>query len=807
MLLTFRRVLRGLEQQRGYSAAVILTLALTIGTTTAIFSAVYAILLKPLPITRPDALVICWERASERNLSVVELSYRAFDEWRRHSRSFTMVAAVGSSTWPGVLERGEPARVATAGVSASFFETLGAAPMLGRTFTPDDDLANAAPVTILSHSIWTRRFGADPSVVGSRIEMDGVRTVVGVMPRGFDYPRGADFWIPVVPVLAGPAGDRVGTLRDVGVLFVVGRLRSGVTAKMAREELDQLNVQQQKQGLPHFGSHVVVTPFLDHLLGPVRQALWALFAAVVVLLIIGCANVSGLMLTRVSLRRREQAVCLALGATRMQVGRRWFLEAVILSTTGGILGFAASYWIARAIVVLAPPDTPRLADVTISVPVALFSCAIAGAAAVLCGAAPMRQAGAFDFMNALNDAARGTPGTQVRHVRSLLLVIQISLTVLLLVAGGLVVRSFVNLQRINLGFVPADVIMLNVTPPNAPAGVNQWIAEFLKRIEALPGVDSAGAVYLRPLALGSIGQETGVILNGQPVVLETTRQNPTLNFESATPGYFHAMRITLLEGRLFTDRDTADAPPVALVSVSAARRLWPGRSAIGQRFMLTHDKAPPERAWRTVVGVVGDVRYRGIDDVRLDVYDAALQVQSEARDVVVRGTGDARRLLSAVQAEARRLDQNVLIDGVTTLDSVVARATAPWRFTMWTLSLFAAMAFSLCALGLFSMVSLDVADRRHEFALRIALGASSEHVVRAVLGSMVSRMIPGLLFGILASVAGTQTLRALLFGVEMLDATTYGVVVLLIACVAFLAAYVPARRGALVDPLTLFRRA
>jgi putative ABC transport system permease protein len=385
MLLTFRWVLRGLEQQRGYRAAVIVTLGLTIGTTAAIFSAVYAILLKPLPITRPDALVICWERSPERNLSVVELSYRAFEEWRLHSRSFATAAAVGSSTWPGVLERGEPARVATAGVSASFFETLGAAPALGRAFTPDDDLPNAAPVTILSHAIWTRRFGADPSVVGSRIEVDGVRTVVGIMPQGFDYPRGTDFWIPVVPVLTGPAGDRATNLRDVGVLFVVGQLRSGVTPQMAREELDQLSAQQQKQGIPHFGSQVVVTRFLNHILGPVRQALWALFAAVIVLLVIGCANVSGLMLTRVSRRRQEQAVRVALGATRMQVGRDWLVETLMLSTAGGVMGFASSHWIARAIVVLAPPDIPRLAEVAIDVPVALFSCAIVAlVAAYMC---------------------------------------------------------------------------------------------------------------------------------------------------------------------------------------------------------------------------------------------------------------------------------------------------------------------------------------------------------------------------------------------------------------------------------------
>jgi predicted permease len=803
---TFRRVLRGLEQQRGYSAAVIVTLALTIGTTTAIFSAVYAILLKPLPITKPDALVICWERAPERNLSVVELSYRAFEGWRLQSRSFTTAAAVGSSTWPGVLERGEPARVATAGVSASFFETLGTAPALGRPFMTEDDLPNAEPVTILSHAIWTTRFGGDPSVVGSRIEMDGVRTVVGVMPQGFDYPRGTDFWIPVVPILTGSGGDRTANLRDVGVLFVVGRLRSGITPEMAREELDLLSAQQQQQGTPHFGSRVVVTPFLDHVLGPVRPALGALFSAVIVLLVIGCANVSGLMLTRVSRRRREQAVRVALGATRMQVGREWLVETLILSTGGGVLGFAASHWIARGIAMLAPPDVPRLGDVTINVPVALFSCAIAAAAAVLCGAAPVRQAGAFNLVDALNDAARGTPGGRPWRARSLLVVVQISLTVVLLVAGGLVVRSFVNLQRLDLGFVSANVVMLTVTPRSAPAGVNNWIADFLRRLEARPDVDAAGAVYLRPLALGPIGQETGIILEGQPAVLETERRNPTLNYEIGTAGYFRAMQIPLLEGRLFTARDTVDAAPVALVSASTARILWPGRSAIGQRFMLTLDQAPPERAWRTVIGVVSDVRYRGIDDVRLDVYDAPLQARMEARDVVVRGRGDMRRVISAVQAEARRLDPGVLIDGVTTLDNVVAQRTAPWRFTTSVLILFAAMASGLSALGLFSLVSLDVADRRHELALRIALGASRERIVRSVLGSIATPIMAGVLLGVIASAAGTRALHALMFGVEALDAATYGMVVLLIACVTILAAYVPARRAALVDPLTLVRR-
>jgi putative ABC transport system permease protein len=810
MLSDVRLALRYLLKARGYSFAAIVVLALAIGANSAVFSAVHAVLLDPLPVRQPDDLVICWASDRSHDLPVVELSYRNFQDWATLSRSFSQAAAIGSSTWPAVLDgQGESVRLSSAGVSVSFFETFGVPPAIGRGFRPEDDLPGVPRVVVLSHRTWVGRFGADPAAVGTTIQLDKPHTIVGVMPDGFEFPRGTDFWTPVVPILAESAsGWRTDTLEDVGVLFVLGRLREGVTPGLANDELDRLADQLEQGGGAHrFGTAVVVTPFLDYVLGPTRRALWALFAAVGVLLLIGCANVSGLMLTRVSQRRREHAIRLALGATARMVGRHWAVETLILSFAGGVLGLVASHWMARTIVALAPDDMPRLADLSINLPVAAFTCLAVLTTALLCGAGPVRQAGTSNLLDALNEGSRSTPGQQTLRARSLLLILQIALTVVLLVAAGLVVRSFVNLRSIDLGFAPANVLAMNVGPRNPQPSANQWVEALLQRVEALPDVEAAGAVYLRPLALGPIGQETSVVLEGQPDTPAAARQNPALNYQVATPDYFRAMRIRLRRGRLFNSEDRAESPRVVLVSESTARRLWPGHDPIGQRVsMPTFNAEGVQRAWRTVVGVVSDVRYRGIDDVRLDVYDAALQSPLAATDLVIRTSGDSRRVTAAVHAEARRLDPRVVVDRVTTMEAIVSRVVAPWRFSVWMFTLFAGSAFALATVGLFSLVSLDVAQRRHEFAVRVALGAQRADVLRPVLLSAAGRALAGVSIGLPAAIAGARGIRSLLFGVGALDATTYAAVIAVMFAVVAVASYLPARRAADVDPLTLLRR-
>jgi putative ABC transport system permease protein len=809
LLRAVRLTVRDLFRQPGYTTATVVTLALAIGANSAIFSAVYGVLLTPSAIRQPDNLVICWERDASRS-PVVEVSYRNFQDWVTHSRSFGQAAAIASSTWPAILDgRGESVRLASAGVSASFFDTLGVVPALGRGFRPEDDAPNAERVVILSHTTWVTRFGADPAVIGTTIQLGERHTVVGVMPAGFDFPHRSDVWLPVVPILAeSEAKWKINALSDVGALFVVGRLRDGVTSTMASEELNSLARGLQQAGGAHrFGTDVVVTPFLDYLIGPVRHALWALFAAVGVLLLIGCANVSGLMLTRVSVRCREHAIRLALGATRRHLGRHWAFETLILSLAGGCVGLIAARWMVQGIVALAPEDVPRLTTISINLAVVAFTFLAVLATAFLCGAQPVRHAGTLNLLEALNDAARATPGRRSHRARSLVLVFQIALTVVLLVAAGLVVRSFVNLKSIDLGFIPFNVLTMNVAPRDAKPSANEWMHELLARVSALPDVEAAGAVYLRPLALGPIGSESGVILEGQPDTQESARLNPTLSYQVATPGYFTAMRIQLRRGRLFNARDNMSSPRVAIVSEGTARALWRGEDPIGRRILMpTHSPDGGPSVWRTVVGVVSDVRYRGIDDARLDVYDAALQAAVTAGDLVVRTSRDPLTVAGAVQAEARRLDARVVIDRLTTMDAIVARAVAPWRFSTWMFTLFAAFAFVLATVGLFSLVSLDVAERRHEFAVRLAVGAQRADVRRSVLVSALWRVVPGLAFGVLAAVLGTRAIRHILFGVEPIDVTTYFAATMLIIAVVTVASWLPAHRAAGTDPLALLRR-
>src|SRR5581483_1549700 len=558
---------------------------------------------------------------------------------------FTQAAAVGSSTWPEILDRnGERTRVATAGVMASFFDTLGAQPILRRAFRPDDDLPHAPLVAILSYDIWNNRFGADPSVVGTIVHLDHPRTLVGVMPKGFEFPRGTDFWIPVGPVLASSAqpGSGVDPFKDVGVLFVIGRLRAGVSGPTAAAELDVLaKASSAANAAPRFGEAVIVMPFLDYLLGPVRRALWALWAAVSVLLLIACANVSGLMLTRVAGRRHDHAIRLALGATRARLGRIWALESLALATAGGLLAWLLSAWLLKAIIALAPSDVPQLADVSMNPSVAAFTFAAVLATALLCAAAPARQAGTTNLLDALSDASRATTGPRTQRLRHTLVVIQIALAVVLLVSTGLIVRSFITLRQLDVGFVSSDVVTMFVGGKS-----NVWMDEFLQQIRALPQVSSAGAVYLRPLELGPIGQDTPALPDGQTNTASTGKQNPLLNYQVATTGYFETMRVKLLRGRLFSREDVAGQPRVAIVGESTALRLFPSQNPIGMRVWLPlPNPARPATQldptqWRTIIGVVADVHYRGLGDLRYDIYDAAPQMQWDTRYLVIRTTAN-----------------------------------------------------------------------------------------------------------------------------------------------------------------------
>jgi putative ABC transport system permease protein len=805
--------LRRLGSAPGYTAAAVLSLALAIGANSALFSVVNAIVLRPLPIREPDRLVTCWETYPRQNLAIVEVSYRNFRDWQTENWTFTGLAAMGASNWSMVLEgRGDPVRLSFTGVTASFFDVLGTTPALGRSLLPADDLPGAERVVVLSHGAWQRRFGADPALVGRTVTLDQrPYTVVGVMPRDFEYPRGAELWAPLVPILVDAGTQwKMDALenRGLGLLYVLGRLKPGVSLDQATEDLGRV-VGDMWRAAPVArpeGQTVVVVPFLDQLVGPVRRVLLWLLGAVGLVLLIGCANVSGLMLTRATERRRADAVRLALGAGRSRLVTAWALEAGWLVLGGALGGLSGAWGLTKAIVAVAPADIPRIAQVSVDGSVVAFTLGVCALATFACALAPAWRSAAADVAAALSDAARGTPGVAPLRARSALVVVEIALAAALLVAGGLMVRSFANLRLLDLGYDPRHVLTLDVAPRGA-GNERAFYRDLIARIEALPEVEAVGAVYLRPLAMGPIGQETAVVLQGQSDQ-EAADRNPYLNYETATPGYFRAMRIHLRAGRLFDERDDARAPKVAIVGESAARRLWPGQDPIGRVLSTPKWSSDGERSMpRTVVGVVADARYRGLDDVRLDYYEPSDQADSNnmARQLIVRTTGNPLAVAAAVQAQARALDRDAVIGGLTTLETIVGRAIAPWRFAVWTFTLFAMLAFVLATGGLFSLVALTVALRSREFAVRRALGAQARDISRRVVLQAGRHALLGVSLGLATAAVGAQWLGSLLFEVRPLDAGTYAAVVAVVLAATAAASLLPARRAARQDVMVVLR--
>jgi putative ABC transport system permease protein len=795
--------------------AAVATLALAIGATTAIFSAVYAVLLKPMPIRDPGSLVVGWGTSAALNMRVIELSYLDVRDIGEATPGIGAVASVGSSTWSAILDgEGEPVKLATTGVSGNFFDLLGAVPRLGRPIRPDDDRTNSPIVAVISHALWSTQFGSDPKIIGRRVRLDDdALEIVGVMPAAFDYPRGTDVWRAVAPILGGGSGGNPNPMRSVAVLFLVGRLNPGVTPEVATAEWTRANARVLATS-PGPRYDIAVRSFLDHHIGPARQAMWVLFGAVGVLLLIACANVSGLMLTRVALRTRDDAIRVAVGGTRAAIGKVWAAETMWLALMGGALGLLLSQWLIATIVALAPDGVPRLDEVAIDWPVALFSIAIMAVATLLCGAAPIRHASILNLVETLNDGSRTVAGGRSYRTRSSLLVIQVGLAVVLLVAAALVVRSFNALQNLDLGFSREAVLRLKVEPRGRSQPVNTWIAELLPQISVMPEVEAAGAVYLTPMELGSIGQGTWALAEGQLEAPETASRNPIVNYLSATPGYFKAMGIPLVRGRLFTADDRANAPRVAVISESLAAAYFPEQDPVGKRIKAASffDADPgPEGSWRTIVGVVGNVRYRGLHELPLDMYDAPAQTTvGDTTSLAVRlQAGQERSALAvaaAIQAQARQNDPRALVSGITMLESVVNAEIAPWRFSAWVFALFAGLAFALATLGLFSLVSLDVANRRREFAIRIAVGATGRHIAGGVFRSAGLRAGLGIAGGLAVAAVATRSLQSLLFGVPLVDTLTYGSVVALVAIVVAVASYLPARRAASTDPLALLRR-
>jgi putative ABC transport system permease protein len=569
---------------------------------------------------------------------------------------------------------------------------------------------------------------------------------------------------------------------------------------------------------------VVATPLIEHLLGPARPALLAIAGAAAVLLLIACANAAGLLLVQHASRRREVAVRLALGARRWQIVRQLLCESLFLSLLAGTIGVALAFVGFDAIVALAPIEVPRLQDAALDLRALLFAVAVCLGTALVIGLVPARQQSAAGLIEGLNQRSQsGTTAPTSAPARKLLVAAQLAAAVVLLTGAGLFTRSFVSLLRLDLGFDPAHVLSFEIGAPESRYDTTEkrlaLVDAVLERARRTPLAIAAGAVLLRPFAHGVIGMDSSLILEGDPITAESFRRNPILNWEVATPDYFRAMAIRVLEGRSFDDRDTQKAPPVVIVNQSLARRLWPGQHAIGRR-LLTYgapgdDKANPgwqkvkldsgTWVWRTVVGVVDDARYREVEAARFDLYLPYKQAPNPVEHFVLRLSGDPIAAVPALKADIATLDPDLTVDNVTTMEEVVSRAFAPWRFSTVVISAFSVMALAFAAVGLAALVAYAVAQRTREVGLRVALGAQHRDVVALLLKEGLWMSLGGLAAGLLVAWMLRRSVASMLFGVSAEDGATFGGVALLLAAVALLAAYLPARQAGRIDPAVALR--
>jgi putative ABC transport system permease protein len=819
MIADLRQALHRIRQQPAFALTIVLVLMLGSAAVAVVLAVADAVIVRPLPYPGPGRLAVMWEHGTENQ--VIEVSLRNYVDWRAQARSFEQIAAFSSINWSQRMTgQGDPATVPGAGVSASFFDVMGVPPQLGRVLLPSDDRPKAAPVAVISHGFWQRRFGGDPHVLGRRITLGGAAfEIVGVMPRGFDFPTGAELWLPVTPRIdASSAGIKTDALeaRWFGVLFVIGRLRPEATMDQARQELDAINARIDRLTPRPMPSHLVVTTTLEQrLLGNTRAALLLLLGAVALIVLIACANVATLLLMRAARMQRETAVRLSLGASPRQIGRLWLAEGLALFLIAGVAGLLLADLALPLVIRLAPDSVYRIGEARLTLSVAGVVLAImaigAIATAALITALSVRR---LRLTDALRDGGSRTTSSRMRLVRRLLVTAEVAVACVLLVGAGLTIRSFMNLRALDLGFVADDVLTFNVTSSRDQAGRANYTfyAPLLQHLRALPDVITAGGVYLRPLAFEGVGTDSRALGEGHPIedLSSWMRFGLPINRETATPGYFDTMRIALRDGRDFTEADRDQAPLVAIISEGAARRLFPGQRAVGRHIAAGGDALGPDGQlpWRTIVGVVSDVRYRGIQDPHFDYYLPYQQHTSlgdPVQQIVVRARANPLDVIAQVRADVRRLDPLAIVDGVTTMTAIVDRAVAPWRLNMVLFALLGVMALAMASVGVYGVVQYAVVERWHELGIRAALGASLPQLTALIVAEGARLALAGLTLGVAAAWALARAMRAILFGIAATDATTFALVIATLAVLVTLASYLPARLASRADPSSLLR--
>ena len=799
--------LRVLIRNRGFAVVTILTLALGVGANTAIFSVVKAVLLNQLPYRQPDRLVMVAEGSSGA-MQPVSVDFTTTYDWRTRSRSFASMSLFRS--WSSALGgQGDPELINGLRVNHDFFDTLGVKMLLGRTFRPDEDRADSWHEVILAHGLWLRRFGADPNIVGRQVRLNEASfTIVGVLPQNFrpltlsqtDVSR--EMYAPLGYELGGPS-----SCRGCQHLRLVARLKPGVATETARAELNTImrDIVRENPGSYDSTANVLVTPLQDVVVGSVRTALWVLLSAVGLVLLIACANVMNLLLSRSTERAKETALRTALGAGRDRIIRQLLTENLVLAITGGALGVLLAMCATPVLASLGPAEVPRVGEIKMDLPVLWFALAASLAAGIVFGLAPALRASRVDLNDALKDAGKSTAGRARHGLRKVLVVSEIALAFVLVVGAGLLGNSFLHLLNVDPGFNPHNVLTLQTYVygqryQQSGDAELAYYKDALDLLLATPGVESAAMVSTLPL--GGSFDRAGFHVQDRP--LRNMADADSADRYSVSPDYFHVMRIPVKQGRTFTDQDRKGSPQVVVISETCARSQFPGQDPIGKRVQLGgRDDSKP---WATVIGVAGDVRQYGLDrKPTMAVYLPQAQDLSFTYLMVARTTTDPKRLAPVARKAFLAADKTQPVFDIKPLDDYLQASLAQRTFTLVLLALFGALALALAGIGIYGVISYLVALRTRELGIRMALGAGQSDVQAMVLRQGAALTGCGVALGLLASIVLTPLLGALLFEVRPWDITTSGVVAAILSIVALLATYVPARRATKVAPMVALR--
>ena len=801
VLQDLKYALRTFRRAPAFTFIALITIAVGIGANASIFSIVDAVLLRPLPYPHADELVLVSQTNRRTKQHLSDATPANFLDWRVRSRSFAGLAAFRDASII-TSAADHPERVAGAMVTANFFDVLQVRPTLGRSFVDADERHGAPRVAILGDGFWHRRFGGRADVIGQTVRLDEEpTTIIGVMPPGIDYPDGVDIWVsphwhvPDDPQL-GPDKDPA-PQRTHGYFFVLARLKPGVGLKAAQADMDAVS-----RGLEHDYPDdlqdvgAAVDPLRSDLIGNIRPTVLVLFAAVALLLLIATANVSGLLIARATTRRAEIALRVALGATRGRIIAQLLTESVLLAAAGGACGILLALWLVGPLVALSPDSLTVAGDVRVDTTVLWFTLAVSLAAGIVFGLAPARQLAGGDVQDDLRHAIRGAGSGGQKRLRGALVVAELALSLVLLVAAGLTVRSFIRLQHVSTGFDVENIVTVRLNPPPVryptPRQRADFYEEIVSALRAIPGVQLAGATSRLPLTGGNSSR--GLTIPGIPATVPTGA-----DYRTASPEYFKTMGIPLLRGRVFTAQDREDRQLVAVISASLAERFWPNRDPIGLQFSIND---PPI----TIVGVVGDVHYASLDSpVVPTVYVPYRQDPFPFMTAVVRSPAPYASLASAIRNAVWSVDGDQPVGEIKTMDAQLSNSLSRRRFGVTLLTAFGSIAVVLAAIGLYGVLAFIVAQRRREIGVRMALGASRGAVVSDVLGHGLKLAVLGVGCGLLLSLGLTRAIQSLLYGTSATDVMTFAGVSALLVTVAAFASLAPALRASRVDPITALR--